>query len=997
MSELDTGRQRISRDLVQGAANLAGPAADLARGASLMETASNALKGALLDKLLGPTALFAGSLVGVLRTVRAVVRESGILEKGMKRIATVQGLSGKFETLLRSATAAKAKIEELYRFTARSPFDFKDVAQAALELEKLTRGAFTGTRAMQLVGDAAAATGNSMTEMSHVLGRLYDALSRGRSIDRILFQFQGTGVVTDELAAKLAALEASGASFSSKWAEVEKVLGRTSGGMRNEMETLDALKTRLDQANAVFAQAFAAPYVEAQVNAMKAMIAATENLTPVVAEIGRDFSVVPNFIRDAKNSLLDTVAASRGFADALRVAYKLAVSLFVGLAGATLVAAARNLAGLGSATLATASAMRAGYAAAVAATKAQAGLALATALADSANKAFAAGNLFSAATLKAESVWLFAKTRALAANAAAARLAGAGTASYSIASHAAGLAVAGLGGAVKLTGKAFALVAGIIRGSIVAFATNPWTAGAFAVLTLATALYKWGEAARNAAQDARELADSIRDTNKQLTEQSAAVKTLTDWQTQVERLRQKYDEATAAVVAFNRKVASGEEPTREEIQANAKAVSDRSAYRAALEKELRRNTRTLGLTDGETEMIRADQANRRAARDRDSRIAYESAQTPEQKLALLESRKAELENRVRDGRAAKDAEFSALRSGEAARRVGLEQKAADLRASFDQQADLIALRRDKAMGEAGAGTVEARDIWQEAEKELRALAVRRAAKLDPVEADIRNLGLVSASPTVRAQAQLDEALRKGAGPAEVERLTRALDDAKAAVAGLADAENELAEVSAQAERDGRELGRARALQNVTNQFDARITEARRAGLPAGGLEFDKAIALAEVERNDAQTPEDRQAAQDKIDALNAEREAGRREVRRERERNAALSRRDRKSAQAMEDADAMRAQRERYSALGLSAREADADFRASLLAQAAGKKPALVADSRAAIGGGGGVFQGADPLLSAIERANRAQDQIAKETAAAAVLLREIRDRITDG
>jgi hypothetical protein len=109
-----------------------------------------------------------------------------------------------------------------------------------------------------------------------------------------------------------------------------------------------------------------------------------------------------------------------------------------------------------------------------------------------------------------------------------------------------------------------------------------------------------------------------------------------------------------------------------------------------------------------------------------------------------------------------------------------------------------------------------------------------------------------------------------------------------------------------------ETGRVRALQNVTNQFDA------------------------------------------------------------ERARTAALARGDRKAAQAMEDADA--------------------DFRAGLAGQAANKMPGTVADSLASIGGGGGVFQGHDPSLAAMDRAQRAQEQTAREAAAA--LLREIRARL---
>lgn len=995
--DLETGRTRLNRQLAESAASLAGPAADLAMGASKLQVASNFLKDAALEKLLGPTALFAGSLVGVLRTVRGIVRETGVLEKGLRRIASVQGIQGKFETLLGSVTAAKRKIEELYRLTARSPFDLGDVAEAARILQSLTRGAFAGTKAMEIVGDMAAATGSRMADAAEKVGKLYAALASGRSLDRIAFQLEFSGVpYVQELMAKLEGLEASGASFASKWAAVEEVFKRTSGGMKNEIENLDALRTRLDNANAAMAQAFGENYVEAQVRAMKLMIAATENLTPLVREIGKDFSVVPNFIRDSKNQLLDTVAASRAFADALRVAYKLAVSLFVGLASATLVMAARNLTALSSATLATGQAMRATYTALLAQAKAQSGLALATALSTSASKAFASGSLLSAAALKVESFWIGFKTRALVANAAAARLAGAGTASYSVASHAAGLAVAGLGGAVKLTGKALGLLAGIVRGSAVALFSNPWAATALAVGTLATMLYKWGSAARDAAQDARELAASIADTTKRLDEQSAAVKTISDWEKQVERLRSRYAELTAQITEMHRRVANGETPTREEAAAHNRAVDEWKQTRVALDREMRRNTRNLGLSDTETEAIRQDQANRRAAQDQKARLAVGFAQTPEQRLAAMEERRAALENRVRDGRAAKDGETRALRNGEAAMRVSLEQRRADLVARFDQREQQIKDRRDNALAKVKPGSQIARDIIADASKQLRALAVERNARVPRVEEDIRNLGLFSASPVARAQAQLDEAVRLEKGPAEIERLTRALEDARAAVAGLADAEAELAEVSAQLEQDERELGRTRATQTLANQYDERINDARRAGLPVGGLEFEKAMALAEVKRNDAQTPEDRQSAQNEIDAMLAEREAGRREVEREREKNAALARGDRKDAQALDDSAALRAQRDRYAALGLSTEQADADFRASLLADAMGRNPSVVASSLASIGGGGGAYQGQDPMVSAMERANRAQEQTARETAAAAALLREIRNQLGD-
>lgn len=1007
MNTPDTGRQQLNRQLVEGAASLAGPAADLASGASLMKTASNAMRDAMLDKLLGPTAVFAGGLVGVLRTVRSIVRESQILEKGLKQIASTQQITGKFETLLKSATAAKRRIEELYKFTAQSPFDFKDVAEGNRILQALTQGAFAGTKAMKIVGDAAAATGQSMAEMSERVSKLYAALASGRSFEKIAFQLQFSGIVTDELAGKLEALESQGASFSSKWSEVEKVLARTADGMKNEIETLDALSTRLDNANAMMAKAFGEPYIDAQVKAMKVMIAATQNLTPIVAEIGKDFSVLPNLIRDGKNTLLDTVAASQRFAESLKAAYRVAVSLFVGLAGATAVAAARNLFGLGNAALATATAMRTAYAANLAVAKAQAALAAASALSTAATEAFTRGSLLSAAALKAESFWLGVKTRTLAANAAAARLAGAGTAAYSVGAHAAGLATAGLAGTLKLVGKGLGFVFGLVRGSAVALLTNPWTAAALAITTAAVAIYKWGAAAREASKNSRELADSIADTTRRLDAQSAAVKSITDWQKNVESLRQRYNDLTAAVDAFNRKVANGEDVTREETAANAKNLAERKQTRAAMDKEMRRNTRGLDLSDAEKDRIREDQANVRAAKDRDFRLAVGSAETPEQRLALYAERKAELEKRIEDGRTAKAAEETATRNGSAARLMQMQQKRDDIAARFDQSEQSLIDKRDRFIEGTGAKknaqgnwagvavSPVARDMFAETEKQLRALRARRNFALEAAESDIRNESLTSSSPTVKAQAELDEAVRTGAGPARIEELVRALNDAVATVAGLADAENELAELRATETQETKDLAKLRTAQNVANDYDAKINAAKTAGRPTSGLEFEKALALAEGEKTDAKTPEEIQAAQNKIDAMHAEREAGRREIERERAINSARANGDRKGAQAIEDAGALQSLIERYDGLGLSADQARADFTQGLIADAAGQRPNIVASSTQAIGGGGFAYQGRDPMLAAEERAQRSREQALKEVTESKALLRDIRDKLS--
>ena len=334
-NNLSTGRSQLSGQLLGGAANLAQPAMDIAQGATVMQAASNALKGAFLEKLLGPTAAFTGLLAGTLMVIKKIVRESQILEKGMANIGRLQQIEGKFETLLKSATLAKQRIKELYDFTKNSPFKFEDVAEANRQLEALTYGAFSGKKAMTMVGDAAAATGQSMSEMSSRVGKLYAALSSGRSIDKIAFQLQFTGLATEGLLGKLETLEAAGASFNEMWREVERVMANTTGGMENEMQTLQGLNTKLEESRALMQKAFAEPFVEAQERAIKTMTAATQNLTPVLAQVGADMATVQGVFTNFKTSLLDVTLASPGMADALGVAYLAAKTLFLTLAAAT--------------------------------------------------------------------------------------------------------------------------------------------------------------------------------------------------------------------------------------------------------------------------------------------------------------------------------------------------------------------------------------------------------------------------------------------------------------------------------------------------------------------------------------------------------------------------------------------------------------------------------------------------------------------------------------
>jgi hypothetical protein len=154
-------------------------------------------------------------------------------------------------------------------------------------------------------------------------------------------------------------------------------------------------------------------------------------------------------------------------------------------------------------------------------------------------------------------------------------------------------------------------------------------------------------------------------------------------------------------------------------------------------------------------------------------------------------------------------------------------------------------------------------------------------------------------------------------------------------------------------------------------------------------QVDRQIAAAIEDKNQALA--DSLVAQKALNAAQreADQESFRDDAAVQRAINDARARGDNRGAQALEDAEQLRKMRDDYAMNGMTADQADSDFAASLMAQAANRMPGIVTDSRAAVGGGGGAFQGRDPILAAQERATRAA-----ETANG--LLREIRDRLPD-
>lgn len=155
-----------------------------------------------------------------------------------------------FKTLIGNIDEAKAHMADLKALGDTPPFSLDEFAKASRSLMVMTDGALGYKKSLEMIGDAAAATGHPIEEMGQAVGRLYAFIRDGQPLSRAVMQLRNMGVITPEVAQKLQDLQAAGKSNAEIWAEVEAQLGRYKGAMSETEKTgeglMGAIKSRWD-------------------------------------------------------------------------------------------------------------------------------------------------------------------------------------------------------------------------------------------------------------------------------------------------------------------------------------------------------------------------------------------------------------------------------------------------------------------------------------------------------------------------------------------------------------------------------------------------------------------------------------------------------------------------------------------------------------------------------------------------------------------------------
>lgn len=200
-----------------------------------------------LSKLSGSLSGFGKAAGGAMLATAglAVTGLGGLVNASLGSNAALETATLQFETLLGSADAANAHIQDLYKFGAETPFETGPIIAASKSLLTFGGTALDTMDNMRLFGNAAAVTGAGIDEVSYTMGRAYSAIQAGKPFGEAAARLTELGILTADTRMKLEQMSKEGASSSDIWNTLTGDFQRFDGAMEKQASTMDGLKSTI--------------------------------------------------------------------------------------------------------------------------------------------------------------------------------------------------------------------------------------------------------------------------------------------------------------------------------------------------------------------------------------------------------------------------------------------------------------------------------------------------------------------------------------------------------------------------------------------------------------------------------------------------------------------------------------------------------------------------------------------------------------------------------
>jgi hypothetical protein len=239
------------------------------------------------------------ALVGMLRAgqtlIRGIVRDTGSLEAAMRRISQMRALTTLFSNLMRDTQMATRHVAELMRFSSRSPFNISQVGAASKSFELMGKGVYGSLEAMQVFGDVAAKTGNSIEEVSSAASVFFSEATKGESISATVEEMRQMGIITSDNARHFVQMQKDGASATAMISAMQSALAASRGGMEEHAGDIGVVSKQYEAAKEGMKAGFGNEFVKNETDAMQAWTKVLIMLTPFLTALGKQLSDIAGF------------------------------------------------------------------------------------------------------------------------------------------------------------------------------------------------------------------------------------------------------------------------------------------------------------------------------------------------------------------------------------------------------------------------------------------------------------------------------------------------------------------------------------------------------------------------------------------------------------------------------------------------------------------------------------------------------------------------------
>ena len=191
-----------------------------------------------LSKVKGLASGIFKNATNILSSFTMIGNAAKSLMAKMQKAFAFETMTIQFKQLVGSMDEAKEHMAMLQKMGDTPPFSLEEFAAAMMVM---TDGVLGFKKSLELVGDAAAATGQPIQNLAHEVGRAYAIIRDGQPITRAVMGLRNMGAITPEVAARLEEMQKSGAKNIEVWNELEAALGKFKGAMEDTEQTGDGL------------------------------------------------------------------------------------------------------------------------------------------------------------------------------------------------------------------------------------------------------------------------------------------------------------------------------------------------------------------------------------------------------------------------------------------------------------------------------------------------------------------------------------------------------------------------------------------------------------------------------------------------------------------------------------------------------------------------------------------------------------------------------------